>query len=304
MSSPSDPADELAQLASCYSTWGQRYFDDYYGAGAPYPPVHVELVRATLAEKRPRHLLDAGCGPASCLRLLIDLVPECWGFDLTPEMVEEAKRVMAALGHTPSRFVLGSVMDPSAFRPDGAPADGFDAVTCVGVMTHLSESDEAVALRNLHDALSSGGVAIVEARNALFSLFTMNRYTHEFIRDRLMRVSQSRSEARAFMERAAASLASTLRTDLPPIRGGKAGEPGYDEIRSRTHVPFELVEAMQRTGFVDVACRFCHFHAAPPMTESMDPATFRQSSLLLEAHPQDWRGHFLASQFIVTGRRP
>lgn len=299
-----DTAAELERLAACYSTWGRSYFNDYYGPTAPYPPVHVELVRAALAAQRPRHLLDAGCGPASCLRLLVDLVPECWGFDLTPEMVEEAQRVIAALDRPSSRIAIGSVLDASAFRPPDAPLQGFDAVTCIGVMTHVSESDENTALHNIHGALAPGGIAIVEARNALFSLFTMNRYTRDFMRDALLRVSEAPPEARGFMERAAEMLASTLRTDLPPVRGGKAGEPGYDEVRSRTHVPFELMEAMRRVGFVDIVCRFCHFHAAPPMTESIDPALFRKLSLALEARPDDWRGHFLASQFVVIGRHP
>lgn len=303
MPSSRDTAAELERLAACYSTWGRSYFDDYYGPGAPYPPVHVELVRSALAARRPRHLLDAGCGPASCLRLLLDLVPECWGFDLTPEMVEEARRVIGAMGRPASRIALGSVLEASAYRPSDAPAGGFDAVTCIGVMTHVPAADEPVALRNLHDALAPGGMAIVEARNALFSLFSMNRYTRDFIRDTLMRVPDAAPEARSFLERAGEALASTLRTDLPPVRGGKAGEPGYDEVQSRTHVPFELVEAMRRVGFVDLHCRFCHFHAAPPMTESFDPALFRRLSLALESNPDDWRGHFLASQFIVVARR-
>jgi len=296
-------AAELERLAACYSTWGRTYFDEYYGPDAAHPAVHVAVIRAALEARRPRHLLDAGCGPASCLRLLTDLVPECWGFDLTPEMVEEARRVMDALGHRADRFALGSVLDAEPYHPPDAPKEGFDAITCVGVMTHVAEADESRALGHIHGGLAPGGVAIVEARNALFSLFTMNRYTRDFIRDRLMRVGDAEGDERAFLERAVESLATTLRTDLPPIRGGKAGEPGYDEVRSRTHVPFELVASMRRAGFVDVECRFCHFHAAPPMTATIDPERFRLRSLALEADPSDWRGHFLASQFVVIGRR-
>ena len=52
-------------VKQCYSTWGTSYYRDYYGAGAPYPPVHVELIRAQVLKVAPRTVLDAGCGPAS-----------------------------------------------------------------------------------------------------------------------------------------------------------------------------------------------------------------------------------------------
>ena len=48
---------------------------------------------------------------------------------------------------------------------------------------------------------------------------------------------------------------------------------------------------------------FYHFHALPPMLEGANPQLFRQTSLAMEADPTDWRGHFMASAFILTGKR-
>jgi hypothetical protein len=39
------------------------------------------------------------------------------------------------------------------------------------------------------------------------------------------------------------------------------------------------------------------------MAEKHLPKTFRERSVAME-DPRDWRGHFLASAFIVKGRKP
>jgi hypothetical protein len=39
------------------------------------------------------------------------------------------------------------------------------------------------------------------------------------------------------------------------------------------------------------------------MLESAAPALFREASLAMEADPTDWRGHFMASAFILVGKR-
>ena len=90
--------------------------------------------------------------------------------------------------------------------------------------------------------------------------------------------------------------------DLPPVRGGKAGEPGYDQVLSRTHNPFVLRAKVEEAGFKDVEVLFYHYHCLPPMFEAAMPEEFRKQSVAME-NPRDWRGHFMASAFIVTGVR-
>jgi hypothetical protein len=143
-------------------------------------------------------------------------------------------------------------------------------------------------IANLRDAVRDDGLVVVEARNQLFSLFTLNRYTYEFFRDELLRTED---------ESVLAPLRERFRMDLPPIRRGHADEPGYDEVLSRTHNPFELRALFEAAGFASVQTLFYHYHALPPQLEPSVAA-----SLELE-DPFDWRGHFLASAFLVAGRR-
>lgn len=293
MAAVNDQLSVEAAVQACYSTWATSYFDEYYGPDAPYPAVHADLVCRLLAEAGARTVLDAGCGPASMLRLLLAQGYDAYGFDLSAEMVAEAKRVVVELGRPEESIWRGSVLDHESY---GQRAGDFDTAISVGVLPHLPPEADVTALRRLHDAVRPGGLVVVEARNALFALFTLNRYTHELFTGELIPAS---------VAAAAPRLSEQFRMDLPPVRRGRAGEPGYDEVLSRVHNPFVLADHAQAAGLRDVRVAFYHFHALPPMLVTTDnAAAVRAASLAMEANPFDWRGHVMASAFFVIGRRP
>ena len=280
-------------IRHCYSTWGKSYYDDYYSDKASYPPIHKDLIRKELKLSGAKTLLDAGCGPGSILRDLTDLEMELFGFDLTPEMIQECKKVMGGLGYSKKQFWEGSVTQLKDFRgPPNVPAK-FDAAICIGVLPHIPADQDDRVFTNLRTSVKKGGMVIIEARNELFSLFTLNRYSFEFFRDRLFQGSIPKQ----FDE----ELKKRFRMDLPSIRKGKKDEPGYDEVLSRTHNPFEVKVKLEKAGFENVQTLFYHFHAFPPMFEKEAPADFKEFSLKMERNPDDWRGHFMASAFLVTG---
>jgi SAM-dependent methyltransferase len=306
------PADRDAierTVRSCYATWSRRYYDDYYRSTDMYPPVHIDIVRDLLRTAGASSVLDAGCGPASMLRDLREPGLERWGFDLTPEMVAEARRILAEQGVPGERVWQGSVLDPTDFTPRaGAPADGFDAAICFGVLPHVPAGADAQVLANLRDAVRPGGLVAVEARNQLFALFTLNRYSRDLFRDALIDVRGLELQAadageRAALERALAVLDERFRLDLPPARTGDAATPGYDEVLSRTHNPFLLRQQAHEQGLTDVEVLFYHYHALPPMLEGAAPNLFRRASLAME-NPRHWRGYVMASALVLVGRRP
>jgi 2-polyprenyl-3-methyl-5-hydroxy-6-metoxy-1,4-benzoquinol methylase len=298
---------EAAEVAvkKCYSTWASSYHADYYTHPGAYPPVHQDLVRHVLTESGARTLLDAGCGPASMLRSLADIGLDLYGFDLTPSMVAEARRVIAGVGVPESHVWEGSVADPASFRgPPGTPA-AFDAVICIGVLPHVPETVEDAALANLHAAVRAGGVVVMTARNQLFGFFTLNRYSYELFTKSLIPAEVAAPEAEAdapVMTEVLIDLQRHFRMDLPPVREGTSGQPGYDEVLSRVHNPFELRQRVEAAGFTDTRVLFYHFHALPPMFEARMPEAFRRLSIAME-DPEDWRGYFMASAFIITGRK-
>ena len=307
--SKTDRPDLEAAIRRCYSTWGERYYDDYYASDSAYPPIHTDIVRDLLQRQAARSLLDAGCGPASMLRDLALPGLERYGFDMTPEMVEEARRVLGSQGLPPERVWQGSVLDAAAFAASSdTPAGGFDAAICFGVLPHIPAEADAEVIDHLRDALAPGGMVAVEARNELFGLFTLNRYSRDLFRDRLIGEEALIETAKTPREREALtaaleSLDARFRTDLPPLRGGYADEPGYDEVLSRTHNPFELRAQAEAAGLEEVRTLFYHYHALPPMLEAEAPDLFRRASLAME-DPEDWRGHVMASAFILVARKP
>lgn len=295
---------ELA-IRACYSTWGERYYADYYESEGAYPPVHTAIVRDLLKVSGARSVLDAGCGPASMLRDLELPGLERYGFDLTPEMVKEARVVLARQGVPQDHVWEGSVLDAAAVRQPATGKSGYDAAVCFGVLPHIAQDADRTVLENLRDAVRPGGLVAVEARNALFSLFTLNRYSREFFRNELIDEEALRARAgeeRGALDAALKELDTRFRLDLPPIRKGYAEEPGYDEVLARTHVPMQLEELAKAAGFIETRLLFYHYHALPPMLESNVPSLFRKESVRMES-TSDWRGYVMASAFILVGKR-
>jgi SAM-dependent methyltransferase len=290
-------------VSACYGEWSASYFDEYYGADAPYPPVHVPLIVDVLQARGAKTVLDAGCGPASILRTLVERGFDCWGFDLTAGMVEEAQAALRKLCMSTERVWQGDATDAAAYRNASANAPrNFDAAMAIGVLPHLPRQGVEATFRNLHGAVRPGGVAIVQARNALFSMFTFNRNTREFVRDELLAVDEYKNDGeRAFMQDSLAQLAAHMRVDLPANRGGT----GYDDTQPGAENPLTLPQAFASHGFSDVEVLFYHYHAAPPMCEPIDSTTFRAMSVAMERDrgPRDWRGHFMASSFLLVGTR-
>lgn len=195
--------------------------------------------------------------------------------------------------------------DASYHAPDGSVNEGFESAVCVGVLPHIPEECDTHVIENLHAAMKPNGLVILEARNQLFSLFTANRYSYEFVVDELIKAEPMKAEANGestALSEALDDLKGQYRMDLPPLRRGKEDEPGYDEVLSRGHNPICLKQQFVDAGFKDVEVLFYHFHCLPPMFESRFPEYFRKQSLALE-NPLDWRGHFMASAFLVVGRR-
>jgi SAM-dependent methyltransferase len=296
-----------SSIKACYAAWSGSYYRDYYSARAAYPPVHRDILRGLLVSAGARNVIDAGCGSASFLRDLAGTGIDLYGFDLTPEMVAEGRRVFTELGWPPERLWIGNVTDSKAYSdPEGRMTGRFDAAICSGVLPHIPGDQDEIVVRNLRHAVRPGGLVAVEARNALFALFTLNRYSRDFFLNDLVRsealTGRASADERPMLNRALKSLTERFRMDQPPLRCGPAGQPGYDEVLSRTHNPLTMPSLLTAAGFERVRILFYHYHCLPPMLAAELPDFFQRESLALE-EPEDWRGYFMASAFIITGIR-
>jgi hypothetical protein len=196
---------------------------------------------------------------------------------------------MAESGLSPDQVFWGDIREPSTYE-QGTGGRTFDGAIAMGVMPHVE--DDVGALSNIAALVRPGGSVFVEFRNKLFSLFTFNRLTLEFILDDLL--DGVAPELKALVE---ADLRPRLRMDMPPRR------PGFDDILAKFHNPFELPGLFDRCGFSAPRLRWYHYHPAMPYLEGEEAERFREESLQLEGEPSGWRGYFLCSAFVVEAVR-
>jgi SAM-dependent methyltransferase len=124
-------------------------------------PLRVRRVRRELARLFPgglrgRRGLDVGCGTGDFMALLLDAgCGSVQGIDVSPGVVAAARRRFAAAG---DRVRLEVAALPGA----ALGRDRFDVITCVTVLQHVVDDDEAVAaVRAMGQALTPQGCLVV-----------------------------------------------------------------------------------------------------------------------------------------------
>lgn len=133
------------------------------------------------AMRRPRRVLEAGCGSTSHLPLHSDA--ELVGLDLSPLQLQRHARL--------NRRIVGDLQsyDLSSER--------FDLIICWNVLEHVAEPQRAFA--NLCGALAPGGLLVVAIPNlwsvkgviTKFTPFAVHTYFYRFLGDPLAHTEQS-----------------------------------------------------------------------------------------------------------------
>lgn len=295
--------DKTANVADHYNAVAEEYYRQYQrenlDSGAEYPANYfrLQILVQLLAASGLKRVYEIGVGEGTPLATMAKMGFSVAGCDISEAMVTRARKNFAARGLSPDLIQWGDIEDATTYA--GQLAGGrYDAVIAAGVLPHVR--NDSLFLRNAAMLLNPGGKALIEFRNALFSLFTMNRYTKEFILDGLLA-----GVAPAVKDAVAKELDRRLATDQPPVRAqakdlsgaGREG-PGYDLILSKFHNPFELTELFEANGFCNVRTHWYHYHPAPPFMEGAIGKAFREEARKLE-HEGSWRGMFLCSAGVI-----
>jgi len=287
------------KIKECYSTWSKSYYNDYYKSTKNYPAIHIDIVKSLLKKNKIKNVLDIGCGPASMLREISNRKLSCFGFDFTEEMIIEGKRILKKLNLDENNVWVGSATKKKDYY---VKKKKYDSVISFGVFPHLNNQEENKVIKNSYEILKKNGIILIEARNSLFSLFTQNRYTSEFLRNNLIKIEPSIKEENDNLKKIFNRIEDKLFMNQPFIRKGKKGMPGYDQVLSKTNNPFLMEEKFRRIGFKNIQTYFYHYHIVPPVYQKFLPKTFIKRSLKIE-NPLDWRGYFMASAFITFGKK-
>jgi ubiquinone/menaquinone biosynthesis C-methylase UbiE len=131
-----------------------EYFDRYSFKNLEGHSFRIRKTRCLeLLSKVPSggRVLDAGCGPATMIKELLDRGYTVTGTDIAPHMIEECQKRFA--GNERASFAVAAA--------DRLPvSEGTeDAVTAMGLLEYLN--DERAVLKEFHRVLKPGGVVIL-----------------------------------------------------------------------------------------------------------------------------------------------
>lgn len=279
-------------------TYHEQYDPELVWKNADYPANYFRLQKVIdiLRVEGAQSMYEFGAGEASVMVGIHQALGiKVLGNDLSPEMVRLGHENLERNGLDPAALSLLDVTDPTALDRERSQVGLVDAVLALGVIPHVPDDNAFVS--GMSSFLRPGGTLILQFRNSMFSMFTFNRLTKEFVLDEIMAPVPE-----AFRTVVAADLDQRLAVDKPPIRRREDGH-GYDEILSRFHNPFELADIVRAHGFEDIRYRWYNFHPAYPMLAgAFDPKEYRQAQIDLEAD-ESWRGMFLCSAGMIIARK-
>ena len=290
--------DVRAHYDGSAPTYHEQYDPEKIWTNAEYPANFyrlrkvIDLLRASGAGS----VYDLGAGEATpMIRIHQALGIDIAGNDISPEMVRLGQENLERHGLDPALLSLLDIQDKNAISAEVAQRGQSDAVIALGVIPHVT--DDAWFVEAMSSFCRPGGTLLLQFRNAMFSMFTFNRLTKEFILDEVMAPVPA-----AFKDAVAADLDARLAVDKPPVRRREDGH-GYDEILARFHNPFELAEVVTAQGFDDISFHWYNFHPTYPMISGQfDPAVYREAQIALE-EDASWRGMFLCSAGFIEARK-
>ena len=158
-------------------TYKQMYEENY----EKYPAnlIRLKLLIKRLKEIKTKTILDVGCGTCAPMIKLLKEGFDVRGCDFSSEMIKIGKDQLTKEKLDPNLISQADVEDDSSM-PDGK----FDSILALGVFPHLV--NESKALQNLKKRLNNNGRVFIEFRNELFSLFSSNKYTVDFILNKIL----------------------------------------------------------------------------------------------------------------------
>ena len=275
------------------STYADQYNEEKIWTNEEYPAnfFRLKLVRRILTDAGVTSLYEHGVGDATPLVTIAGDGIRVAGNDVSPEMVKFARANMTEHGLDPESINLLDVQSHDAIDAERKRAGSFEAVMALGVIPHVE--DDRWFVDSMDKFLEPGGRLLLQFRNSMFSMFTFNRLTKEFVMDELLpEVPES------IREIVSADLDQRLAVDKPPKRTRPTGD-GYDEILSKFHNPFELSEIVKSFGYKELQFHWYNYHPAYPMLAgSIDPKVYRQAQMDLEGDTS-WRGMFLCSAGLI-----
>ena len=286
------PGNKVASWAH-FGAQADTYGDDYKEkVHKKYPAnrYRLEIVKSILDKTKPKKILDVGCGTGDPLIALSKMGFDIKGFDVSPKMVAKAKQNISNAGLDPNLISLEDMENPV-----GLARESFDCLMALGSVYYAN--DFLKTMSNLSRLLLPEGNFIFSLRNELFSLFSTNRYTKDFLKNHLIPTDglpeALQTQVETFLSERYDKLEHKKSFDTVDTQG----------VQSIMHNPLSVQQdVLDPLGLELLSLSFYHYHPLPPIFEHMHSEIFRSLGSTLEI-PRDWKGYFMASSFVVHAKK-
>lgn len=285
--------DYYENVAADYSS----HYDESisFGDNSYYPAnfIRLQMLVERIKASGIRSLYDIGAGEGTPMKYFHNMGLKVAGCDMSPSMVKAALDTLTPLGLSDDTVIQADIEDITSLSTH-IQQGPYDAAIALGVLPHII--DEDLFFKNLKKLVKKKGKIFVEFRNKLFSLFTFNQHTRDFIIDDLLVDVSDR--VRSVVDK---DLIKRLEIGEDGTNNRHECAPSFSKNQARFHNPLELIVKLRSYGFQDIRLNWYHYHPAPPILKDQIQDIFKEEALRLEKQSDDWRGFFLCSAGVIEG---
>lgn len=232
-------------------------------------------------------IFDYGCGQGRLLGELLGHGYDAYGYEPSRGMAEIATQIFVPKGEDHIFISWDDVLQRLS-------DEKFDFVLLTSVTQYLSDDERMEVFRRCRAILRPTGKLVATFQNALFDMFTFNKYTVHCFINMLLDGHLSASEAVAVRTALEGLLTNPTAPEYSPTRA-------RDNIYMRSNNPLTARDDLKEFGFELQSLLFCEWFGLPPLLMNKLGAVGNRVKERFElVHANDWRGHFMANHFLVT----
>ena len=279
-----------AEKTQAYFTDNSKLYDLYESDEGPSPRdrILLEKILPRLGRSVTK-ILDYGCGAGGLLGQLAAKGYDVMGVEPNGQLRSLAIGKLRKLGLGDDRIKQGSVDQLTTLNSHDT-----DLCVSMGVFQYLSDDELRETLKRIRNVLTPNGNFVCTFQNALFDLFTFNKYTVDFYEHQLL---PSLTDLGLDLQVAIAGVRKLITN--PEL-------PRYDRVRARDNIfvrlsnPLTIHKELGDHGFEVKDLYFYTLHPVPPLLrEDQRDRVDRISSAIEVEKSQEWYGYFIGNAFLV-----
>ena len=246
----------------------------------------LEIFINLLKKHKPKKIIDAGCGAGLPLIQIKKKGFNIQGYDKAKNMVIASKENLKK-----NKLSTNLIFYDNFESPKKVKDNSLDCILGMGAFYYSKKFKKTIL--NQKKKLKKKGRLIFSLRNRLFDIATLNNYTKLFL-DEIYETKALKKEWKVKYKNLTKSFTDRKKYKIKNI--------DEEKVFSLTHNPLTITNELSKLGLKCEGIYFYHFHPLPPVFENFDQLHYRKKSWKME-NPNDWRGFFLASGFVVDCKK-